>query len=494
MEIDDKTFKVVFNKARGALIAVNEVTKAHQAGKKSAVAVAVMAAFSSVAASGVPVIPDTPTIAVNVKNYYGSVSLEEGQTAVLYADPTQDGGGETSTLICAQNGANLESHGEIWVIGGGDYGRYGEGMGGGYIGGATSTTNTVTNYGKIYVKSYGYSTVKAMGSNPGTKVVNAGEIIVDGGFGMVVNSGADAARELINAEGAVITVLNGAGIYYEKNESSSRTEISNAGTINASGETSAGVYLGEAQGAVFKNSGAISGTDGANAVTIASGEFTMALQGAASDISGTVKFGENAAVAVTAEDVNDEFTLDASSVESLSLANSQLVLSGAQQGGTVVTSLIVDADSALEFVDGRSVTIDSLNNAGSVTADKITTTGVGFVNSGSLNARIIDLKVPQGLANGNGIEGTFNALEELIYRGTGENAYGMALNADISTPLLTIVSATETGLKITSQESIANIGAFNIVSNAKKNGLIFANSADNPITVEAPITLTGAAD
>lgn len=42
----NSTFKIVFNRARGALTVVNEMTKSHQTGRKAAVAVAVAGALA----------------------------------------------------------------------------------------------------------------------------------------------------------------------------------------------------------------------------------------------------------------------------------------------------------------------------------------------------------------------------------------------------------------------------------------------------------------
>ena len=42
----NSTFKIVFNRARGAMTVVNEMTKSHQTGRKAAVAVAVAGALA----------------------------------------------------------------------------------------------------------------------------------------------------------------------------------------------------------------------------------------------------------------------------------------------------------------------------------------------------------------------------------------------------------------------------------------------------------------
>lgn len=42
----NSTFKIVFNRARGAMTVVNEMTKSHQTGRKAAVAVAVASALA----------------------------------------------------------------------------------------------------------------------------------------------------------------------------------------------------------------------------------------------------------------------------------------------------------------------------------------------------------------------------------------------------------------------------------------------------------------
>lgn len=42
----NSTFKIVFDRARGAMTVVNEMTKSHQTGRKAAVAVAVASALA----------------------------------------------------------------------------------------------------------------------------------------------------------------------------------------------------------------------------------------------------------------------------------------------------------------------------------------------------------------------------------------------------------------------------------------------------------------
>lgn len=53
----NSTFKIVFNRARGAMTVVNEMTKSHQTGRKAAVAVAVAGglAFSVAVHAAAPV-------------------------------------------------------------------------------------------------------------------------------------------------------------------------------------------------------------------------------------------------------------------------------------------------------------------------------------------------------------------------------------------------------------------------------------------------------
>ena len=161
-------------------------------------------------AASIPDVPSEPTVTADKPSYTGQPTLNKGQTGVVYA-PKECTSGETPTLIYGSSAVN---NGDIWVIGGGEYGIYAEGIGSLY----TSTTEkTATNNGNIYVISEGKTTIKAMGSNPDVKAINNGNIVVSGGgYGMVVNSGA-GSHSVINSEKGTISVFNGGtGIYLGK--------------------------------------------------------------------------------------------------------------------------------------------------------------------------------------------------------------------------------------------------------------------------------------
>lgn len=58
--------------------------------------------------------------------------LKKGQTGVVYSQWQNSGSTSPSLLTALQNGQNLTNEGTIWVLGGGEYGNYAEGMGNTY--------------------------------------------------------------------------------------------------------------------------------------------------------------------------------------------------------------------------------------------------------------------------------------------------------------------------------------------------------------------------
>ena len=136
------TFKVVFNKARGALMVVNEVTSSVQAkGTKTVVAVAAAAAMTSaMAAEAEPVVPpveeEVPVVDTSLwtdKTVSTSETVKTGETVRIHStvigqggslivqgsvdrDPTEVNGEKTSILTVEKGGkVSVESTGNLQV-------------------------------------------------------------------------------------------------------------------------------------------------------------------------------------------------------------------------------------------------------------------------------------------------------------------------------------------------------------------------------------------
>ena len=162
-------------------------------------------AFSAFAESSIPTAPADNDATYFVSNMNGESQLggelgtqkyselitngglNEGQTAVVYSDWKNKSGSSVSFLTALESNQKLTNNGTIWVLGGGDFGDYAEGMGT-----ATKITGAeLVNAGTIYVQSAGnkYEGVKAMGMNDsGHTIRNTGTIVVDGGSAMYANS------------------------------------------------------------------------------------------------------------------------------------------------------------------------------------------------------------------------------------------------------------------------------------------------------------------
>ncbi len=434
-------------------------------------------------AADIPDIPEKPTVTANTPSYTGSATLSKGQTGVLYA-PKNCTAGETPSLIY---GAAAENNGDIWVVGGGDHGTYGEGLGSLYDMAATSSTNTATNNGNIYVISDGKTQIKAMGSNPSVKAINNGNIVVSGeAYGMVINSG-DNDHSAVNSSTGTITVSNGGtGFYLGHNLTVSSIEMKNEGTIQADGEGSKGVVLeGEVtynkgkNVATFENSGTIAAINGAQAVSINAGTFKFSMSGE-SNIDGTFNIADDATVSLSANGVTDEFTLEASKLEALELSDgANLTLSAGQSKDLSIKDVTISKDSSVSFTDDRNIEITAsatgvgnFKNEGNFSAKTLTVTkeNNSFSNSGTIDVGTLDLS---GSANDkSAIGGIIKASDRITYRGIAGNLLTRKLDAILYTPLLQIQSdhTNWSGFLVTSNDVLANVQNIEITSAALTQG------------------------
>lgn len=309
--------------------------------------------------------------------------LKKEQTGVVYSQWQNGGATAPSLLTALQNGQSLTNEGTIWVLGGGDYGNYAEGMGNTY-----NTVATLTNKGTIYVKTTGwFEGTKAMGANPGATIVNDGKIIVEGGVGMYANSGANGA--MVNkgtikvnessAEGSVSVGMawnkTGANLSEFKNDAD--------GQILVDGERAFGVWAEAIKAdSTFENAGEIVATNGATAITAtqASG-FTLALTGK-SHIVGAVALNESANITATdLTSTTETLELTNNKLNSLSLKDSSLGFTGEGALNINTVNFTGEKGSTLVLKDSRSLNANTVNGTGFLNlASKETTVTIDTLN------------------------------------------------------------------------------------------------------------------
>ena len=172
----NSTFKVVFNKARGALMVVNEVTSSVQGkGTKTVVAAAVATmlagvAGSTMAAEWVEAPKDAATSApadwkLDKNAYHFSTKNTEAPGAFLGASEKD----KTFTFDKSLwvNGVEKDTRATgLWVANG----------------------STIKNTGKIYVTGKTSWQNHAMGAADGAKAINAGTIVAKNAYGMFIGT------------------------------------------------------------------------------------------------------------------------------------------------------------------------------------------------------------------------------------------------------------------------------------------------------------------
>lgn len=211
----NQTFKVVFNKARGALMVVNEVTSCVQAkGTKTviAAAVAALAAGGVAAAEWVDAPEDLESVSVtqeweNVKDQNSFVWTPDSKKAGSFLS-TSDEKTFDKTLWVSGNNTNAQATGLA----------------------VTGADGKLTNAGTIYVTSgkegVSYQN-KGIWAGNGATAVNEGVIVAKNAYGMTVGT-----------EGTASQIVNNGKIYVE--------------------ETGAGMELGGVSGSTAVNAGLIS--------------------------------------------------------------------------------------------------------------------------------------------------------------------------------------------------------------------------------------------
>ena len=337
----NSTFKVVFNKARGALMVVNEVTSSVQGkGTKTVIATAVTAlmAGSALAASVIPEVPSDVTVTT------ANTAWDKVQADGQYHFKNEGAQGAFTTVT---EGKNAEFGGKLWVSAIGDKSdATGLNVNGKDV--------VVTNKGEIYVTT-GKDGVEwkneAILADKSAKVVNAGRIVVKNAYGMRVGTQAPATIE--NA-GTIIVEEQGVGMELGGGDKSVGSVATNNGSIIvgdiAKGKYGHGVLIKDAKNVVLNNNGLIQAGEGATAIDVQLKNETSATinLGEKSQIDGLIKIDHGTNVTLNAKGMTGKLKVKAAD-------------------GT--TTLNIDSGSDVTLADRQGSVYESVNIAdGKLTA------------------------------------------------------------------------------------------------------------------------------
>lgn len=288
-------------------------------------------------------------------------------------------GSQTPAFLSTAKGDIVTNNGSIWVLADRieetDLGQYAAG-----IVASGGKTGINAKDGIIYVHSNNndietnYEAAKGMAADAstGTKtsITNSGTIYVEGGTGMLATSNPKPASALSSEKGSVITnegtihVINsGFGMSLGGNDASG-VEMTNKGTIIASGKNAYGITASDAKDGTVTNEGTIIATDGA--IAISSGrwdkdvEFSLTLKGN-SHVEGVIELGKASHLIVqdlaraetivlssgTSEKVNalDGAQCEGCNVGSVHVNNSNLTIRSSDESQTLKIALIDTSDN-----------------------------------------------------------------------------------------------------------------------------------------------------
>ena len=347
----NSTFKVVFNKARGALMVVNEVTSSVQAkGTKTVVAAAVatmiagvagtaMAAEWEVAPEGLEaatdtVITDANWAAIKDQNAF-ELTASDKEAKKPWASVAKD---QTFDKTLWVSGAGAKAHAS-------GFGVSGEKV-------------KFTNKGTIYVTS-GKDGVNyqndAIWAGNGATAINEGKIVAKDAYGMRVGTG-DKASTIVN-NGSIYVESTGAGMELggAANSEAVNNGLISVGDKNTEGSQGLkfahGVLIQDQTGAKFTNNGTITAGEGASAIEIKRDKATTSAEinlGEKSQIDGLINIGTGTQVTLNAKGMTGKLQVKAAD-------------------GT--TTLNVESGSDVTLVDRLGSTYESVNIAdGKLTA------------------------------------------------------------------------------------------------------------------------------
>lgn len=355
----------------------------------TAVAAAVMAA--TVNAAEFPAIPTDQT------DYNEIIYRDDANDPTSYDQSSWNGiglvasgepmssGSKAPAFLSTAKGDIVTNNGSIWVLAdripGNKLGQYASGiLASGGKKGVNAEGAVIYVHSDNNGKEDNYEAAKGMAADAstGTKtsITNSGTIYVEGGTGMLATSNPKPANALSSEKGSVITnegtihVINsGFGMSLGGNDASG-VEMTNKGTIIASGKNAYGITASDATDGTVTNEGTIIATDGA--IAISSGrwnkdvDFRLILKGN-SHVEGVIELGKGSELTVenlaraetivlssgTPEKVNalDGDPCEGCNVGSVTVKNSNLTIRSSDESQTLKIGLI-------ETVENGSMTFE----------------------------------------------------------------------------------------------------------------------------------------
>lgn len=377
----------------------------------TAVAAAVMAA--TVNAAEFPAIPTDQT------DYNEIIYRDDANDPTSYEQSSWNGiglvasgepmssGSKAPAFLSTAKGDIVTNNGSIWVLAdripGNKLGQYASG-----ILASGGKTGINAKDGIIYVHSNNddietnYEAAKGMVADASTgdvtTIINKGTIYVEGGTGMLATSNAKDRKSEITNEGTIHVINSGFGMSLGGNDASG-VEMTNKGTIIASGKNAYGITASDAKDGTVTNEGTIIATDGA--IAISSGrwdkdvEFSLTLKGN-SHVEGVIELGKASKLTVenlaraetivlssgTPEKVNalNDATCEGCNVGSITVNNSNLTIRSSDESQTLKIGLITTegvSSTTFEFdsVGSKEKPLLDVDTVGEKAAVKFNYTG-----------------------------------------------------------------------------------------------------------------------
>lgn len=344
----NSTFKVVFNKARGALMVVNEVTSSVQGkGTKTVVAAAVATmlagvAGSTMAAEWVEAPKDAATSApadwkLDKNAYHFSTKNTEAPGAFLGASEKD----KTFTFDKS-----------LWVNGVEEATRA--------TGLWAANGSTIKNTGKIYVTGKTSWQNHAMGAANGAKAINAGTIVAKNAYGMFIGTSKNGTETpTIQNDGRIVVEGQGAG--FELGGDGVQGIGINNGTITVGevfdknmgkDEWAHGVLINTATN-TFENNGTINATaEGTSAIEVKDGATTTTLNfGEKSDVNGLIHLAAGT-VNMTFNGTQDKLTIKTEQQANYG--------SNSTPYETLAVNLTLDKGANITLEDGQAATFETV--------------------------------------------------------------------------------------------------------------------------------------
>lgn len=337
----------------------------------TAVAAAVMAATVNAA--------EFPAIPTNQTDYNEIIYRDDANDPTSYEQSSWKGiglvasgepmssGSQAPAFLSTAKGDIVTNNGSIWVladrIADNEFGQYASGiLASGGKKGVNAEGAVIYVHSDNKGKEDNYEAAKGLvadaSTGDATTVINKGTIYVEGGTGMLATSNAKDRKSEITNEGTIHVINSGFGMSLGGNDASG-VEMTNKGTIIASGKNAYGITASDATYGKVTNEGTIIATDGA--IAISSGrwnkdvEFSLTLTGN-SHIEGVIELGKASKLTVenlaraetivlssgTPEKVNalDGAPCEGCNVGSVHVNNSNLTIRSSDESQTLKIGLI----------------------------------------------------------------------------------------------------------------------------------------------------------